>query len=110
MKAVVESPSEDLFPLYDITLRLTRTLTVLTEVSRRFLQPLEKSAGLVALLSLRLCCSSAFYSLFFTNCVFVGRCNIWATGRLFIYVTVKARMLVNPRFYRYILAFAVVRW
>ena len=27
-----------------------------------------------------------------------------------IYVTVKARSLVNPRFYRYILARAVVRW
>ena len=47
MKAVVQGPSEDFFPLYDITVRLTRTLTVLTDVPRRFLQPLEKIARFV---------------------------------------------------------------
>jgi len=52
VKVVVQGPSEGFFPLYNITLRLARTLTGLTDVSLLFLQPLEKSAGLVPLLSL----------------------------------------------------------
>jgi len=79
MKEVVHVRSKDLFSLYNITLRPT------SDFSRRFLQPLEKSAYLVPQLVHDCVLSSTFHSLLLTNCAVVGLCNAWVISRLFTY-------------------------